>query len=190
MNKRLAAVALTTEENRKRFEKFCRSLNSEELQRSIPDSHWRVVDYISHLASIDIWVAEWFEAIAIGKHFVPRAEDGGTFDIDQWNQARIDERRDSTVEELLAEAAETRTTLFETFNVFSEEMLASRFDFRGKDISFIEYLEAWTLHDPAHSMDMLRALPERKGDPETKTWIDTFRAEAMREVADVQANER
>jgi hypothetical protein len=35
---------------------------------------------------------------------------------------------------------------------------------------------------------MLKALPEKKEDPGVRTWIDAFRAEAMREVADVDAN--
>ena len=189
MNARLTGVVKATDENREQFETFCRSLTSEELQRPIPDSHWRVVDYIAHLATIDVWVTEWFEAMAAGEHFVPMAEDGGAFDIDEWNDARVAEQKNATIDELFNVAADTRSKLYETFPSFSEETLASRFNFRGNDISFIEYLEAWTLHDPAHSMDMLKALPERKNDPAVRTWIDAFRAEAMRELADVRANE-
>jgi len=188
MNERLTHVANSAAKNRNQFERFCRSLSPEELASPIPGSHWRVTDYISHLASIDIWVGEWFGAMADGRHFIPRADDGGPFDIDRWNDARIDERRDSTVDDLFAEAARARDRLLATFPRFSEETLASRFNFRGKGISFIEYLEAWTLHDPAHAMDMLKALPGRKQEPAVRAWIDAFRAEAMREVADVDAN--
>ncbi len=189
MNERLQAVIAATNTNRAQYVRFCRSLGSSELQSPIPDSHWRVVDYIAHLATIDIWVTEWFEAMADGRHFIPRADDGGAFDIDAWNQARIEERKNVTLDELFLEAAEVRTRLLATFDDFSEETLASRFNFRGRDISFIEYLEAWTLHDPAHTLDMLKGLPDRENDSETTAWLAAFRAEAMREVADVRAND-
>lgn len=187
MDQRLLAVLEMTNHNREEFERFCRSLSEEQLQRPIPGSHWRVRDYIAHLASMDSWMLEWFQAMAGGKRFMPRADDGGPFDIDAWNDARTEERRDATVEELLAEAAELREKLLATFPRFREEALESCFTFRGRDISFIEYLELWTLHDPAHSADMLKALPEKKKDPTVRAWIDEFRAESMRLVADVGA---
>jgi hypothetical protein len=184
MNERLGAVVVATNQNREQFEHFCNALSHEELSRPIPESHWRVKDYISHLASMDIWMIEWFEAMVRGDRFIPRADDGGPFDIDAWNDARIDERRDAGVTELLDEAGRERTKLMATFPRFSEEALASRFNFRGRDVSFIDYLEMWTLHDPAHSLDMLKALPERKQEPWIREWIDAFKAESMRLVAD------
>ena len=147
-----------------------------------------MVDYIAHLATIDIWVGEWFEAMAGGARFIPRANDGSPFDIDKWNDDRINERHESGLDALLDEAARTRAVLMSTFPRFSEETLASRFNFRGRDISFLEYLEAWTLHDPAHSIDMLKAMPEKRTDPVLQSWLAKFPSQAMHEVADVNAN--
>ena len=189
MNDRLTAVIDGANGNRDQFERFCRSLSEEQLHRPIPESHWRVKDYIAHLATIDIWVGgEWFEALASGTAFIPRGDDGGPFDIDKWNDARVKERHDASLDDLFAEAAQTRAALYSTFPRFSEETLASRFVFRKKEISFLAYLEAWTLHDPAHSVDMLKALAEKQADPEVRTWLAHFAPEAMREVADVNAD--
>ena len=189
MKDRLTAVIDSADRNRTQFEQFCRLLSEEQLNRPIPESHWRVKDYISHLASIDIWVGgEWFESMASGAPWVPLSEDGSPFNIDERNDARVNERRDASLDELFAEAAQTRAALYSTFPRFNEETLASRLVFRGKEISFIEYLEAWTLHDPAHSVDMLKALPEKQADPQVRAWLASFPPEAMREVADVNAD--
>jgi hypothetical protein len=187
MDDRLASVVEATNRNREQFERFCRALDEAELVRPIPESHWRVKDYISHLASMDIWMLEWFEAMVRGDRFIPRADDGGPFDIDAWNDARINERRDASVEQLLTEAERERTKLMATFPAFSGEALASRFNFRGRDVSFMDYLEMWTLHDPAHSLDMLKALPEKKQEPWIRGWIDAFKADSIRLVADAAA---
>jgi hypothetical protein len=187
MDDRLTAVIAATDRNREHFERFCKALSAEELVRPIPASHWRVKDYIAHLASMDIWMLDWFEAMAEGRRFVPRADDGGPFDIDAWNDARTGERRDATVGDLLGEAAREREKLMTTFPRFSDDALASRFNFRGRDVSFTDYLELWTLHDPAHTMDMLKALPEKRQEPWVRSWIDEFRAESMRLVADTTA---
>ena len=189
MSDRLTAVIESADRNRVQFERFCRLLSEEQLHRPIPESHWRVKDYIAHLATIDIWVGgEWFESMASGTAFIPRGEDGSPFDIDSWNDARVKERLDASLDDLFAEAAQTRAALYSTFPRFSEETLASRFVFRKKEISFLEYLEAWTLHDPAHSVNMLKALPEKQANPQVRAWLANFPLEAMREVADVNAN--
>ena len=75
MDERLAEVVDSAARNREQFERFCRSLSPEQIERPIPTSHWRVKDYIAHLATIDIWVGEWFAAMADGRHFIPRADD-------------------------------------------------------------------------------------------------------------------
>ena len=189
MNDRLTAIVDSADRNRAQFELFCRSLSEEQLHRPIPESHWRVKDYIAHLASIDVWVGgAWFESMASGTPFIPRGDDGSPFDIDRWNDARVKERHDASLDALFAEAAQTRAALYSTFPRFSEETLASRFVFRKKEISFLEYLGAWTLHDPAHAMDMLKALPEERADPGLQAWLASFPPETMREVADVKAD--
>jgi hypothetical protein len=167
-------VAEETRDNRACFEAFCRSLSAEELARQIPGSHWRVIDYISHLASIDLYVGPWFEAMASGERWSPRGDNGAAFNIDAWNDLRIGERKDAKVEGLLAEAAAHREKIFATFERLGDDALGKRFDFNGRNISFHTYLRLWAGHDPAHTRDMLRALPERASEPETAAWLERY----------------
>jgi hypothetical protein len=186
MHPDVIAVAETTAVHRAKYNAFCRSLSEAELQRPIPDSHWRVVDYISHLASIDIWVGKWFAAWADGRDFDFKNDDGSWMNIDTWNDERINERKDAPLEDLLTEAANHRTNLEATMAKFSPELLARPFDFRGANITFLRYLQLWAAHDPAHSADMLKALPERASDPDLKAWIESVGI-ALTAVADVNA---
>jgi DinB superfamily len=178
MNLKLDGVVADTVAHREKFETFCRSLTPEETVRPIPDSHWRVKDYIAHLATIDIWVGQWFDALADGREFRFRNADGTPFNIDTWNDHQVNPRRDSAIDDLLKEAATERAKLFATFERFSDETLDRRFDFHKNNISFLEYLKAWALHDPAHVWDSLPALPERKAEPWVREWMNSLRVAA------------
>ncbi len=176
MEAALDPVVRKANANREFFERWVRSLTPAQLKTVVPGGTWRTKDYVAHLASIDIYVGEWFEQVADGKRWHPNnSEDGSPFNIDTWNEARITERRDATVDELFAEAAEHRARLWSAVDRFTPEILASEFDFRGTMTSYQRYLELWTLHDPAHSFDMLRGLPELKDDPELRAWINQLR---------------
>jgi hypothetical protein len=178
VNPKLDQVVADTVSHREKFERFCRSLSKEEAERPIPGSHWRVKEYIAHLATIDIWVGQWFDALADGREFRFRNADGTPFNIDTWNDEQVDPRRDATMDELLAEAAVHRAELFATWERFSDDTLAWRFDFHQRNISFLTYLRAWTLHDPAHVHDSLPALPERAAEPWVAEWMATLRPAA------------
>lgn len=174
MNPQLDAVVKETNENRARFEALCRSLSTEQLERVIPGDTWRTKDYIAHLASIDLYVGDWFEHQADGAPWRPRGDDGGPFNIDTWNERRIEERRDASVEDLLDEAADLRTRLWAAVDRFSPDVLAARFTFRDREISFLRYLQLWAGHDPAHTADMLRALPELGKDADMRDWLGRY----------------
>lgn len=131
--------------------------------------------YIAHLASIDIWVGDWFEHQADGRRWRPTMDDGSPFDIDAWNEARVVERQDASVDDLLAEAAVHRARLWSAADRFTPEVLDKSFNFRGHEITFLRYLQLWAGHDPAHSADMLRALPVRQRDPALKAWFAPYR---------------
>ena len=92
MDAQLTPVIEEADANRAFYEEFCRSLTPPQLAAMVPDSPWRVKDYIAHLASIDIYVGEWFAHTADGRRWRPNSEDGSPFNIDTWNGARIKER--------------------------------------------------------------------------------------------------
>lgn len=171
-------VAETSAINRARYAAFCRTLSTDELQLVIPGSHWRVVDYISHLATIDSWVGAWFSAWADGREFDFKNPDGSWMNIDTWNEERVVERKHAPLEALLTEAAAHRARIETTMAKFDQPLLDRVFRFRGTDITFLRYLQAWVAHDPAHTADMLKALPDRRDDPGLVEWLHAHRIDA------------
>ena len=175
MDPQLDPVIAETNDNRLRFEAFCRSLGPAQLEAPVPSATWCAKDYIAHLATIDIWVGDWFGHLADGKPWLPAGESGAAFSIDTWNEAQIVERREMTVAELLSEAAGHRARLWATVDRFSPEVLANRFDFHENNITYLRYLQLWAGHDPAHAADMLRAFPERRADGALVQWLAAYR---------------
>lgn len=163
--------------HRVRFAVFCRSLSAEELDRDVPNSTWKVRDFIAHLATIDAPVGEMFASVLAGRDPGIRTGDGERFDVDRWNDARVQERRDRSVDDLLAEAATARTNLRKQLAQLQEEHLAATIKFQGDarrppaEIELRRYLRGWCKHDPMHVVDMLRALPEKR-TPAIEQWTD------------------
>lgn len=160
---------------RSRFERFCRSLSDEELARPVPDSTWIVKDFISHLATIDGPVSDWFRSIQ-GDSVASGRRDA--WDVDRFNDAAVAQRRTRSVDEILAEAASSRLALIEVLWRFSEEQLDRTVRFGGdakrppSDIQVGRYLQGWARHDAIHVADMLKALPQRRTDPVIVEWLD------------------
>ena len=170
----LIPVVAEADTNRETFAAFCRSLAADELARPVPEATWAVKEYIAHLATIDIWVGDWFAHLAEGKPFRPTADSGGPFSIDAWNEREVVARRETTVDELLSEAAEERQKLWSTVSRFTQPVLDDVMDFHGNSITFLRYLQLWAGHDPAHTRDMLRALPERHSDAALTRWLAAY----------------
>jgi uncharacterized damage-inducible protein DinB len=165
--------------NRERFEAFCRSLSDEELERPVPNSTYRVKDFASHLATLDPELVRWFEAVREGQSDEPsRSADGSPFDVDKFNDAVVAERRDWSLDQILAEARANRERLLEALSALDEEAIERTVHFPGDnkrppaDVPFKLFLFGLARHDPIHVADMLKALPERADDPELKAWLD------------------
>ena len=105
-----------------------------------------------------------------------RNADGGKFDVDNWNDLQVQERRALDVEGVLAEAAKSRADLKVLMLALTDEDLARTLRFGGdskraaSEIPFGAYLRGWCKHDPMHAMDMSRALPERQAS--LAQWFD------------------
>jgi hypothetical protein len=178
MVEEIEATVRRIEGERARFERFCRSLSEEELQRPVPGSSWIVKDFISHLATIDGPIAAWFAAIADGSAAQPeRPAGGGKWDVDRFNDARVAERRGRSLEEIVAEAARERAALIGVLHRLTAEQLAAPIHFGGDskrppaEIPLARYLQGWSRHDAIHVADMLKALPERRSDPDVAAWL-------------------
>jgi hypothetical protein len=181
MDSRVHAVIEELDRHRERFEAFCRSLSGEQLQRPVPGSGWLVRDFIAHLATIDAPVTEMFRGYQQTNDAVPASspsvEQRPAWDVDRWNQRRVEERRERTVDDLLAEAAETRATCRQALAAFTVEQVEQTMHFGGdskrpaSQVRLLDYLRGWCKHDPMHAVDMVRALPEHD-TPGIRAWFD------------------
>lgn len=178
MNPDVAAVIEELDAHRVKYEAFCRSLSEEQLNRPVPRSTWIVRDFIAHLATIDRPVGEMFR----GMHGDTGAEgirfgDAGPFDVDHWNDAQVAERRTWTLDQVFAEAAETRAELTKHLAALTAEDVEKTLHFGGDSkrpagkVKLLDYLRGWNKHDPMHAVDMCRALPDVI-TPELEAWFD------------------
>jgi hypothetical protein len=183
VNPRIAPLIEAVRTHRDRFDSFALELSEEELQRPVPGSDWIVKDFISHIESIDLTVREWFRSFVDGTPPAPaqtgeKPEESPGFDIDAWNNRQVLRRRDQPVEKIVEEGRILRDELLGIMARFSDEVIDGDIPFPGdvnrkpEPVNFGAYLVAWATHEPAHAMDMLRALPERKDDPALRRWLD------------------
>ncbi len=184
MNVRMTPLIETVRDHRDRFDRFALELRDDELQRPVPGSGWTVKDYITHIATIDLTVREWFRSMVEGTPAIPadpnaKPEEQPAFDIDAWNNKQVARRRDQPVETIIEEGRVLRDELLDIMAQFTDEVLDSEIPFPGdanrpaQDINFGAYLVSWATHEPAHALDMLRALPERQDNPELRRWLDS-----------------
>jgi uncharacterized damage-inducible protein DinB len=172
-------AADTMQKHRQQFDEFCRSLSEEELARPVPDSTWTVKDFIIHLAQFDEEISRWMEALKAGRVEAPgRNEDGGAFDVDAYNNARVAERHDWPLARILAEGAQHRAKLAAVMEELEDAHIEQTVQFPGDNkrdpaqVQFKLFLMGLARHDPIHVADMLKALPERASDPEIAAWMD------------------
>jgi hypothetical protein len=172
-------AADTMLQHRQQFEEFCRSLSEEELARPVPDSTWTVKDFIIHLAQFDEEVARWMEALKDGRVEAPgRNDDGTTFDVDAYNNARIAERHGWPLDRILGEGAANRAKLAAEMEELEDAHIEQTVHFPGDnkrpsaDVQFKLFLAGLARHDPIHVADMLKALPEHASDPAIAAWMD------------------
>jgi len=164
--------------NRTRFNAFCLSLSDEELERPVPDSTYRVIDFVSHLGTLDTVLSEQFRSFASGNpETLGQNADGTPFDIDNWNDEKVAKRRGWSLDEILEEASRNREVFLEELSKLTDEQIDQTMHFAGDnkrdpaDIPFKLFLSGLARHDPIHVADMVKALPERAADPELRAWL-------------------
>lgn len=171
------AVISQLDRHRTRFIVFCRELTGEELDRPVPGSTWLVRDFIAHLATIDGPVTQMFRRFQGDAAAPPGGGPGERFDVDRWNDRRVEEQRGRSVRELFAAAEPVRAECRQVLAAFTPEQLTKTMNFGGDSkrpatkIRVVDYLRSWCKHDPIHVADMLRALPERR-DSDLEHWLD------------------
>lgn len=175
--------------NRERFEEFCLSLSDDELSRPVPNSTWLVRDFIAHLDTLDPMLVSWLSAVADGNPpETTRDLDGRPFDVDAYNDAEVEARRDWPVRKVLDEARTNRAALIGVLERLTEEQVSQMMKFAGDakrppaEIPLKVFMAGWAQHDPIHVADMLRALPERADDPDLLKWLDNVYVKGYQHV--------
>jgi hypothetical protein len=165
--------------NRETFEAFCRSLSDEDLARPVPpDNKWTVKDFIIHNLTFDDLTTDWIERAAEGDVSAPAGVAGKPFDMDVWNNRRVEERRSLSIEELLERSGPERRAFEDALATLTDEQMKTVIAFPGDNkrdpaqVPLGLFLHGLVRHDPIHVVDILKALPERADDPDLAAWVD------------------
>ncbi len=180
MNVRCRLVIDELARHRVQFEHLCRSLSAGELGAVIPGSHWSVRDYIAHLATIDGLIAASFSPMVGLSAPPPEPPLPVPFDIDDWNETAVRARANATIDELLAAAATHRGRMAAAIERMSDGDLDRVIPYGGDrktlglapaPVRFGGLLWGIAIHDPTHTLDILRALPHRREEAWLNEWL-------------------
>ena len=180
MNPRTRLVVDEMARHRVQFEHLCHDLSAAELAATIPGSHWSVKDYIAHLCTIDALIAHAFAAQVGQQAPMPDIPYPQPFDIDDWNEAAVRSRADRSVDDLLAEGATNSEYMRNAISAMTDEHLDRIIPYGGDRktlnlkpsmVRFGGLLWGIAVHDPTHTRDILRALPERAEQPWIQEWL-------------------
>lgn len=180
MNPRVRLVIDEFARHRTQFETLCRALTPSELLTPIPGSHWTVRDYIAHLCTIDGLIVPGFAAQVGQSAPLPNVPFPNPFDIDDWNDSAVRARADASIEDLLAEAAVHRERMVRAISEFTDAHLDNIIDYGGdrktlnlpkSKVRFGGLLWGIAIHEPTHTRDIIRALPERGKEPWIAEWL-------------------
>lgn len=182
MNMRTRLITDEMARHRVQFEALCRSLTPPELATAIPDSHWSVKDYIAHLCTIDALIAAGFSPMVGKSAPQPDVPLSQPFDIDDWNEAIVRMREDTSVDDLLAEAAIHRGRMVAAIEEMTDQHLDMIIPYGGDrkatglaptQVRFGGLLWGIAIHDPTHTRDILRALPRRAEESWINEWVSS-----------------
>ena len=142
----------------------------EHWSRLAPEGQWQARDYISHLASIDPLLVGIMRSFQ--RENAPSTESERQvqrFSIDDWNEGEIMKRRGHSIDELINEMREQRSSLNDALAALTDEQLDRTFHFGGdksrspRDVKVANSLLALVHHDSWHMEDARRAI---EGEPE------------------------
>lgn len=188
MNYRARLVIDEFARHRVQFEHLCHSLTAAELGATIPGSHWTVKDYIAHLCTIDGLIVPGFAAQVGQSAPLPDIPFPNPFDIDDWNEAAVRAREWASIDELLAEAAVHRERMVKSIAEFTDQHLDVIIDYGGdrkslnlpkSKVRFGGLLWGIAIHEPTHTRDIIRALPNRGKEPWIAEWLSSVSDELI-----------
>lgn len=168
--------------HRVQFEYLCHDLTATELASPIPGAPWTVRDYIAHLCTIDGLIAPNFSRMVGLTAPLPDTAIPDPFDIDDWNEAAVSARSGVSITDLLAEGARHRDNLAAAIALMTDAQLDAIIPYGGDRktlnlpksmIRFGGLLWGIAIHEPTHTVDILKALPHRREQSWIREWLDS-----------------
>jgi hypothetical protein len=158
-------------QERERFITWVRSVPSDDWAKLSPDGMWQVRDYVAHLASIDPLLTRMIRAFQREGDVDENRPSRPPFNIDDWNEGKILERRTHSIEDLIDEMEKYRGDLSAAMAGFTDEQLDRTFHFGGdksrspRDLKVGEFLRGLAYHDRWHMEDARRAIEGKSEQP-------------------------
>jgi hypothetical protein len=158
-------------EERARFVAWIRQVPAERWASLSPDGKWQARDYVAHLASIDPLLVGLMRAFQAEGRVDDGSGSGRRFDIDEWNERQILERRERSIEELLGDMERHRVDLNAAMADFTDEQLERSFHFGGdakrapREVQVHQFLNGLVYHDRWHMEDARRAMDGEQEQP-------------------------
>lgn len=172
-----AAITAATEEleaNRAMFTALVRCCPADQIDRPVPESAWRVRDYLAHLAAADQIAAAYLRAARAGENGAATTQGRN---LDQWNGAEVRQRASRSVPVLLAEMESRREQSVALLMDLDDADLDHEIYFPGDarrspgPIPLRLWLQEWSKHDLLHARDLLRALPSLAAHADFQAWL-------------------
>ena len=102
------------------------------------------------------------------------------FDIDDWNEAAVRAREDASIDDLLEESRRHRTNMLTAIERMTDVDLDRIIPYGGDrkatglaptPVRFGGLLWGIAIHEPTHTRDIIRALPDRGEEPWIVEWL-------------------
>lgn len=174
MDATIAAAVEELEANRAMLTALVRCCPAEQIDRPVPESAWRVRDYIAHLAAADLIAAAYLRSARSGENGAAATQGRR---LDQWNGAEVRQRAGRSVPVLLAEMESRREQSVALLAELDDADLDHEIYFPGDarrspgPIPLRLWLRAWSKHDLLHARDILRALPALAAHADFQAWL-------------------
>lgn len=162
------------EANRAMFTALVRCCPTHPLDRPVPESAWRVRDYLAHLAAADQIAAVYLRAARSGESGAAATQGRN---LDQWNETEVRQRAGRSIPVLLAEMESRREQSVALLAELADADLDHEIYFPGDarrspgPILLRLWLQAWSKHDLLHARDLLRALPSLAANADFQAWL-------------------
>ena len=127
------------------------------LSTPLPSGSWTVHDALCHVAADSDAVSAWRERVEALSSGAPGRSPG--FNIDTFNQERIDQRKGLPAETVIDEVRQHFRADLEAIAKLDDELLAREIDYRGSRVPAATMLRFYTgVHNTTHLDEIEQAL--------------------------------